>query len=1419
MEALIALYPRLPQEIFSKYGVTMTGFSSESSVIHFEGAISQINAWTEVNKLVSSALITQINVNFPLVLLTSLQKHFHSSGIPVFVKPCETAGLANQVVVCSFDKYKFDEAVGVIYSGPAEIILNVSQTDIRLLISDQCIKDIEEEMLVSVTIKQQAGDEKTVVVFHGFCQSDVQEAQKRLLIKLKEKSIHKFEPEQVMYLQHQHQTTPGMFAGIPIEIRERMVYGSPEAIGKIMSGPLLAGLQWKRYQFDCFPKYEQQIIRSVLRPLKEKKLDFVYLVDKPLLDIKKGKQSSTREPEHRRFDIIVYSKDPTAFIQVCTSLDDIKPMSKRYSFRHRESIQCVRSIKSKLENTYLVHISENERGAHINGLKPDDVQKCWEDIDEEIKSTVLILKAISFAKHESKYLKEKHSEHLKLQFSCDIFYSKDYCTLFAKGKVRDVEALESKISEILESGVHSETFIVSCNSGHFPMWNKWWSDVKSKQEGSQIMINYFRRDKRHSSSDSGFKVAEVQFDVIGTDKDQILEAKEALRNLEVEKRNVGVPAAGATALLTAKKQGRLKFMDRLAVTIFIDKKASNVELTCPQGLAEHLDIAEQEIQGYIGNHASVQKVLTNDEPVVSLILCSKTRSAPYLTTANSIAKDHKVSVHISRAPLVGLRLTGNASAVDRVKPIINTQVLKKIEAIIQQVQLVVSQKQSGLLATPEFSRFESKLKEEYCVICSYPKLGKQSKAVHSAVIQPSSTARPVQLDICHGDIVQEKIDAIVNAANEDLKHAGGLAKAILDAGGPDIQDQSNMHVQFNGKVFPGTCVVLGAGALPCKRVIHAVGPRWVDGSKGEEHILFLTVYSCLQCAHEEKLNSIAFPAIGTGIFQVPEDVCARASLDAVQEYFRMYPSSTINIVRFVLFTPSSLQCFSTYFKSLRLPSVSPSPSPSVNVHSTQMQSSSHQWLWANDSGSFSAYPPDIITRLNKEYHQNPQGSFTCIINRQPYIINFATMTQINISTGHKRNVCIGSSSLLTTSQAVTVHWEYANDQGSWSPYQPNDSQIIEAKYQRNSPVCTLNVLGQVYQVDFTNMCQINVKTSNRRRIRRVEPTLNTSTCGSVVQQSYSLVDHNSPLTEDVTVLLRGPGDCLPQAKEKFEKKLKSMFKSHSVTFPAALERKLHRIIQKHNVTSSVKDVTKSGQRKPQKIFVIEGLTSNVDHAITAIQEAIIQNQLDSEEDNAAEFPPEWEQQTKTTQVFQLQQGTLEWKKVIAIFQKTMPNNTIVQIIRIQNKWLWEKYVFQKKRLKVKNNGMINELELFHGTRSNDPKVLYANEDGFDMRYSAQGMWGQANYFAVNASYSHNYAHTTPDGAREMFLVKVLTGDSFNSPPNKSLRKPPMKALGASGEVSFSQVQYDTVTGVTNGSQVYMTYDNDKAYPAYLIKYR
>ena len=107
--------------------------------------------------------------------------------------------------------------------------------------------------------------------------------------------------------------------------------------------------------------------------------------------------------------------------------------------------------------------------------------------------------------------------------------------------------------------------------------------------------------------------------------------------------------------------------------------------------------------------------------------------------------------------------------------------------------------------------------------------------------------------------------------------------------------------------------------------------------------------------------------------------------------------------------------------------------------------------------------------------------------------------------------------------------------------------------------------------------------------------------------------------------------------------------------------------------------------------------------------------------------------------------------------------------------------------------------------------IYGSEEGFDMRFSCGGMWGIANYSAENANYSDSYANKVGDGTKEMLVAKVLTGDSSS---DKTLRLPPLKI----SQAYFHQERYDTIEGETNNSEVYMTYSNDKAYPAYLIVY-
>ena len=149
-----------------------------------------------------------------------------------------------------------------------------------------------------------------------------------------------------------------------------------------------------------------------------------------------------------------------------------------------------------------------------------------------------------------------------------------------------------------------------------------------------------------------------------------------------------------------------------------------------------------------------------------------------------------------------------------------------------------------------------------------------------------------------GDLTLEPVDAIVNAANEDLQHGGGVAGAIVRRGGFVIQEESERWVRKHGSLPTGEVAVTGAGRLPCRYVIHAVGPVWRGGGQGEEALLRQATTNSLLKAEELKLRSIALPAISSGIFGFPKERCAQIMLAAALDFCAQRPDSTLREIRF-----------------------------------------------------------------------------------------------------------------------------------------------------------------------------------------------------------------------------------------------------------------------------------------------------------------------------------------------------------------------------------------------------------------------------------------------------------------------------------------------------------------------------------------
>jgi len=183
----------------------------------------------------------------------------------------------------------------------------------------------------------------------------------------------------------------------------------------------------------------------------------------------------------------------------------------------------------------------------------------------------------------------------------------------------------------------------------------------------------------------------------------------------------------------------------------------------------------------------------------------------------------------------------------------------------------------------------------------------------SEIVNHYQFASGQNLVICQGDITREETDAIVNAANSQLMHGGGVAAAIARKGGEAIDRESREWVRENGPVTHARPAVTSGGDLPTRNVIHAVGPIWGEGN--EDRKLKEAITGSLKTADDLGVYSIAFPAISTGIYGFPKDRAAEIFMRSIREYFNKNPWSIISNVRIVLMDEMTLRTFIIAFQN------------------------------------------------------------------------------------------------------------------------------------------------------------------------------------------------------------------------------------------------------------------------------------------------------------------------------------------------------------------------------------------------------------------------------------------------------------------------------------------------------------------------
>ncbi len=171
----------------------------------------------------------------------------------------------------------------------------------------------------------------------------------------------------------------------------------------------------------------------------------------------------------------------------------------------------------------------------------------------------------------------------------------------------------------------------------------------------------------------------------------------------------------------------------------------------------------------------------------------------------------------------------------------------------------------------------------------------------------------MRLSVVSGDITEQQVDAIVNAANSRLAGGGGVDGAIHRAAGPELMQYCDTVRALEGGCPTGSAVITPAGKLPCKYVIHAVGPVWHGGGKNEAQLLAAAYRKSLQLAEEHKLRTIAFSNISTGVYGFPKERAVKIVARVMAEFSQQ--AKHIEEVRFICHDAENLRLYRQMFES------------------------------------------------------------------------------------------------------------------------------------------------------------------------------------------------------------------------------------------------------------------------------------------------------------------------------------------------------------------------------------------------------------------------------------------------------------------------------------------------------------------------
>ena len=485
-------------------------------------------------------------------------------------------------------------------------------------------------------------------------------------------------------------------------------------------------------------------------------------------------------------------------------------------------------------------------------------------------------------------LPEKH-RHLSISVDSD---SQKLCLKGPRKLLQDVKLeLFTFTSKVVEQTTELPTNVV--NVLKRPDVSGFIQDLLRKKSIQAVVLF----DQTKSSN-------EVQ--VVGVDSRNTKAAENELQSIIGEKSHHLTPE-NAQVLGTRKWEDlKSQLTSRFKVGITVDNHASNIWVS---GIAKDIEESYHEVKTFLDINTILHTTVEAEEGSAKFI------STVWKDKLDGIKRDFSscsIDIRVA-ADCKGIEVSGTAEGLEKGLP--------RLYELINAVK-----KESVPVDKPGMKKFFSgnkgpiflKLVEDKnkCVILTTERneeeavadLGTQEEEIRSTeeFVCSYRTKERKTISVMKGDITKDRVDAIVNAANGDLKHIGGLAAAIVKAGGKKIQDECDDYVTANGPLLEGHTHVTTAGMLPCKIVIHAYGPRWnseADRARRneeetrQERYLRGAIASSLEKAKD--LRSIAIPAVSSGVFGFPRDFCAEVILKTVLEFCNENPHCMLSEIHLI----------------------------------------------------------------------------------------------------------------------------------------------------------------------------------------------------------------------------------------------------------------------------------------------------------------------------------------------------------------------------------------------------------------------------------------------------------------------------------------------------------------------------------------